>query len=456
VQPSGDPREPGATTLRGVTWALNAELGSWDPVARVVPFLLGVVLLVIAGMSIVRTMVIPRMSVSWLFAVIVRGTDLLFSGFARLTRTYAARDRILSWSGPVGIIAALVVWLLFFLAAYAFMMFGATQMSITDAFLQAGSGLLTLGLIGTPGETVTILDFFAAMTGPAVIALLIGFLPTLYQSFLTRESRVLLDTGLSGAPEWGPEFLVRVQFLQGESDLPDLFAQWTPWAAQVRLTQTLYPSLNRFRSSVGTRNWLVALVSSLDAAALHCAIRSTPPDPRTVTLLEQGGQAILSIDAAEIALDSLVLLRSWRRRLDATLSVFGVSERDSSHPRHPSAADVYLPKGMQAVDEAVTLDSLRGQIASTRQVLVDYEMRESTLSRADFDYAVDYIAAAGVTVDRDRDEAFEIFRRIRGRYESAAYHLAARFYFTPAPWTGPRTPATPVMWPSLAGKIAES
>ena len=66
------------------------------------------------------------------------------------------------------------------------------------------------------------------------------------------------------------------------------------------------------------------------------------------------------------------------------------------------------------------------------------------------------IAAAGVTVDRDRDEAFEIFRRIRGRYESAAYHLAARFYFTPAPWTGPRTPATPVMWPSLAGKIAES
>ena len=111
---------------------------------------------------------------------------------------------------------------------------------------------------------------------------------------------------------------------------------------------------------------------------------------------------------------------------------------------------------MEAVAEAVTLDSLRGQIPSTRQVLVDYEMRESTLSRTDFDHAVDYIAAAGVTVDRDRDEAFEIFRRIRGRYESAAYHLAARFYFTPAPWTGPRTPATPVMWPSLAGKIAES
>lgn len=456
MQPSRNPIAIGATTLLGVTWALDAELGSWDPVARVAPFLLGVLLLVFAGMSIVRTMVIPRMSVSWLFAVIVRGTDLIFTGLARLARNYPARDRILSWSGPIGIIAALVVWLIFFLTAYALMIFGVTNVSLVDAFLQAGSGLLTLGLVGTPGETVTVLDFFAAMTGPAVIALLIGFLPTLYQAFLTRESRVLLDTGLSGAPEWGPEFLVRVKLLQGETDVPELFAQWSPWAAQVRLTQTLYPSLNRFRSSVGTRNWLIALMSSLDAAALQSAISTSPPDPRTVTLIEQGSQAILSIDAAEIALDSLVLLRPWRRRLASTLSVFGLSERDASRPRKPTAADSYLPPGMQAVAEAVTLDTLRGQVPSTRQVFVDYEMRESTLSRADFDYALDYLASAGVTIERNRDDAFEIFRRIRGRYESATYHLSARFYFTPAPWSGPRTPETPVMWPTLAGKLTES
>ena len=431
-------------------------MGSWDPVVRVAPFLLGVVLLVIAGMSIVRTMVVPRMSVSWLFAIIVRGTDFAFMGLARLARTYSARDRILSWSGPVGILAALVVWLVFFLTAYALMIFGVTNVSLNDAFLQAGSGLLTLGLIGTPGETVTILDFFAAMTGPAVIALLIGFLPTLYQAFLSRESRVLLDTGLSGAPEWGPEFLVRVQLLQGDKDLPDFFTQWTPWAAQVRLTQTLYPSLNRFRSSVGTRNWLMALMSSLDAAALHCAIRTTPPDPRTVTMLEQGGQAILSIDAAEIALDSLILLRSWDRRLKAFLAVFGVSERDPAKPRTPTAADTYLPEGMQAVAEAITLDSLNGRVPSTRNVLMSYETRESTLSREDFDHALDYIASAGVTIDRHRDEAFEIFRRIRGRYESAAYHLAERFYLTPAPWSGPRKPLTPVMWPTLAANLLES
>lgn len=438
-----------------MTWALETDLGSWDPVARAVPFAIGIALLVLAGMSIVRTMVIPRATVSWLFAVVVRGTDLATSGLARLFRTYAARDRILAWSGPLGIITALVVWLVSFLTAYALMIFGVTDVSITQAFLQAGSGLLTLGLVGTPGESVTILDFFAAITGPAVIALLIGFLPTLYQAYLARETRVLLDTGLSGAPEWGPEYLARVQLLEGDADLPDLFAQWIPWSAQVRLTQTLYPSLNRFRSSIGTRNWLIALLSALDAAALHCATRKTPPDPRTVTLLQQGGQAILSIDAAEIGLDSLIRFQSWERRLKATLDVFGVVEKDPTQPSTGGAADAYLPLGMQEVEKAITLDSLRGRLPTTKQVLLSYQTRESTLSREEFDEALDYLESAGVSIERDRGEAFEMFRRVRGRYELAAYHLAQRFMLPPAPWSGPRHPPLPVMWPDLAARQIE-
>ncbi len=439
-----------------MTWALEADLGSWDPLARTVTFLIGVALLIITGMSIVRTMVIPRISTSWLFAVIVRSTDAVFTGAARLMRTYRARDRVLAWSGPLGIVAALIVWLTIFLTAYALMIFGVTDVTINAAFLQAGSGLLTLGLIGTPGESVTILDFFAAMTGPAVIALLIGFLPTLYQAYLAREARVLLDTSVSGAPEWGPEFLVRVKMLEGEVDLPKIFAQWIPWAAQVRLTQTLYPSLSRFRSAVSNRNWLIALMSALDAAALSSAISKDAPDPRTVTLLQEGTQAILSIDAAEIGLDSVIRLRPWERRLKTTLSVFGVEERDPHKPRQPDVFDDYLPRGMQAVSEAVTLDSLRGQVPSTRKVLISYERRESSLTREEFDYALDYIASAGVVIERDRDEAFEIFRRIRGRYESAAYHLAERFYLPPAPWSGPRHPDTPVIWPTLAGKLSDT
>lgn len=438
-----------------MNWALDFDAGAWDPLVRTVPFVIGLALLLIAGMSIVRTMVIPRMTISWLFAVIIRGTDVTFAGIARRLRTYPARDRLLAWAGPLGILVALVVWLFCFLAAYALMIFGVTDVSLNQALLQAGSGLFTLGLIGTPGESVTILDFFAAMTGPAVIALLIGFLPTLYQAYLTRETRVLFDTAASGAPAWGPELLVRTHMLHGDDKFPSYIQAWIPWVAQVRLTQTLYPSLNRFRSAVGTRNWLISLMAALDATALRSSVRKETPDADSVTFLQQGTQAILSIDAAELGLDAAVRLRPWEQRIKTTLSVFGVTASQQVPSGSPNAAEAFLPPQMEAVSEAVTLDSLSGHIARTRDELLTYDTRDSTLTREEFDQALDYLAAAGVRIERGRDEAFEIFRRLRGRYESAAYHLAERFTFPPAPWSGPRRPLTAVIWPALAAKLQD-
>lgn len=438
-----------------MTWALDFDAGAWDPVVRIVPFLLGVFLLLSAALSIVRTLVIPRMSISWIFAVVIRSTDAVFWLVARLLRGFNARDRLLAWSGPIGIMVALVVWLALFLCGYTLLIFGISDASLGQSALQAGSGLLTLGIVGNPRDDVTVVDFIAAMTGPAVIALLIGFLPTLYTSYLARESRVLLEAGISGAPPWGPEFLARVQLLEGDKDLSDIFGEWIPWVAQVRLTQTLYPSLSRFRSSVSTRNWLIALLSVLDAATLRIALRDEPPNPRTVALLQQGAQAILTIDAAEIGIDSAIRLRPWERRIQNTFSVFGVSARDSAEPPEKDKLRLFLPDGMEAVAEAVTLDALRGRLAPTKDLLLKYEARESTITREEFGQALDYLRLAGVTIQRSDDEAFDIFRHVRGRYESAAYHLAQRFYLTPAPWSGPRHPAVPVVWPALAAKLQQ-
>ena len=438
-----------------MTWALDFDAGAWDPVVRIVPFLLGLFLLLSAALSIVRTLVIPRMSISWIFAVVIRGTDAVFWLVARLLRGFSARDRLLAWSGPIGIMVALVVWLALFLCGYTLIIFGISDSSLNQSALQAGSGLLTLGIVGTPSDDVTVVDFIAAMTGPAVIALLIGFLPTLYTSYLSRESRVLLEAGLSGAPEWGPEMIARVQLLKGDDDLAELFSEWIPWIANVRLTQTVYPSLSRFRSSVGTRNWLIALLSLLDAATLRIALRTTPPDPRTVAMLQQGVQAILTIDAAEIGIDSAIRFRPWERRIQNTLGVFGVSPHDSATSDTRKRVMLYLPPGMEAVAEAVTIDALGGRLPQTRDVFLRYESRESTLTREEFDQALDYLRTAGVAIERSDDEAFAIFRHVRGRYESAAYHLAQRFYLTPAPWSGPRHPAVPVVWPTLAAKLQQ-
>lgn len=437
-------------------WALEGDLGAWDPFVRGVALIAGLFLLTVTSVSIVRTMVIPRASISWIYAALLRITDFLFFAVARMLPTWSARDRVLSWCGPVSIIFALIVWLCLFLAAYALVIFGITDASLPLSVLEAGSGLFTLGIVGTPSDDVTVIDFIAAMTGPAVIALLIGFLPTLYQSYLTRESRVLLETNLSGAPAWGPEFLARTALVGDKRNIPELLGSWNDWAAQVRLTQTLYPVLNRFRSAVGTRNWVISLISVLDAAILEIAIRKEEPDPDTVMMIQQGTQVILVIDATEVAIDQTLKFRSSRRRLAEMLHVFGVVSRDPSQPRDPSPLDTFLPTGMQEVAVAVTLDNVVGRATVSEDDLLQYDLRLSTLSREDVGKALDYLRSAGIAIERPDDEVFDIFRRMRGRYETAAYHLAQRFYVTPAPWSGPRDPEVPVMWPTLAATLKKS
>jgi hypothetical protein len=57
---------------------------------------------------------------------------------------------------------------------------------------------------------------------------------------------------------------------------------------------------------------------------------------------------------------------------------------------------------------------------------------------------------SGFPIDRDLDEAWELFREARGRYEFAALAICRTLDVTPAPWSGDRRIATPTTWPTLA------
>ncbi|MEK9663487.1 MAG: hypothetical protein VW082_02585 [Candidatus Nanopelagicales bacterium] len=433
-----------------MVWTLDVDLGALDPVVRVLPFILGLLIVGFTFSSLVRTMVIPRDRISSLYAVIIRSTDVAFRLLMRMRRNFTARDRVLAWSGVMGIILALIVWLVSFMLGYGLMIYGVSQGGAIDSLLQAGSGLFTLGVMGQPTGSVTAVDFLAAMTGPVVIALLIGFLPTLYSTYLAREDQVLVSSAVTGAPAWGPEMLSRAQLIGGEQNLPDLYQQWVDWTSQVRLAQSLYPALNRFRSPVESRNWLISLLATMDSAALRLAMQKANPDVRTVAVLEQGAQTILSLYATEVEIKQALPFRRWRQRLEVTLSIFGVSTHRGASTQKFTGPSAGLSPNTVAVAKALSIDNLRGRLADTRGLFDQYATQLSTITRKEFDHALDLMKRAGVQMDRDPDEAFEIFRHERGRYESAAYHLAQILYVVRAPWTGDREPATPVLWPTLA------
>ena len=83
-------------------------------------------------------------------------------------------------------------------------------------------------------------------------------------------------------PAWGPELLARHQLVGITDTLPDLYAEWEEWAADVAETHTTYPVLLLFRSPEPWYSWLLGLIAVLDAAAMHLALAPSRRLPRPV------------------------------------------------------------------------------------------------------------------------------------------------------------------------------
>src|SRR5206468_4873728 len=139
----------------------------------------------------------------------------------------------------------LAVWLGLFYLGYALVLQALDREGLKSAFAQAGSSLLTLGYAGPSDAPLTVVDYLAAATGLVVVALQIGYLPTLYGAFNRREVEVTLLTGRAGTPAWGPEILARTRFgFNAEDDGPvmdEFYLQWERWAADVSESHTNYP-----------------------------------------------------------------------------------------------------------------------------------------------------------------------------------------------------------------------
>jgi hypothetical protein len=87
----------------------------------------------------------------------------------------------------------------------------------------SGSSMLTLGFAAPGAGGPTVIVFVAAATGLVVVALLIGYLPTIYAAFNRREAMVTMLESRAGMPAWGPELLTREAFIGGVDTLPALY-----------------------------------------------------------------------------------------------------------------------------------------------------------------------------------------------------------------------------------------
>jgi hypothetical protein len=164
--------------------------------------------------------------------------------------------------------------------------------SFVDALYVAGSALFTLGAGGDITGSTRAVVVAAGATGLGLFAVVIAYLPVLYQAFNRREVGVLLLDARAGSPPSGPELLHRMGSAGVASSLPDLFEEWERWVADVLETHMSYPLLTVFRSPHDNTSWITSLGSVLDAVTLIITSVDDEPDERAKLMYGTGVHAL--------------------------------------------------------------------------------------------------------------------------------------------------------------------
>jgi hypothetical protein len=247
---------------------------------HVAAFALGVGLIAIVLWDAFETVVLPR-SVSRRFrltALYYRATWRPWAAIARSFRSDARRERILAVYGPFSLIGLSGVWALGLMVGFGVvhwavgskLMLHTTPARLVDDLYMSGTTLFTLGL-GDVQPTAAVSRFLTVLEagiGFAFLALVIAYLPVLYQSFARREVRLTLLDAWAGSPPAAAEVLVRLAKAGDLGALDGFLKDWEYWCSEVLESHISYPATAYFRSQHQRQSWVSALSAVLDLSAL--------------------------------------------------------------------------------------------------------------------------------------------------------------------------------------------
>lgn len=347
---------------------------------RIAAAVVGGLLILASVSSVSGTLIVTRLVRSRLTRWIDRSVDWGYHLATARAADYRRRDRLLATQAAAVLLIQLAAWLVVAYVGFALLLWPFAARGVVSAFTDAGSSLFTLGFAVPAGAVPAVIVFLAAAVGLLIITLQIAYLPTLYAAFNRRETEVALLNARAGVPSWGPELLARTHYALGSGTstldtMPDLYAAWERWAADVTESHTTYLPLVRFRSPTPLSSWVTALLAVLDSAALFLALSPGAAPEVPARLCLRGGFLCFNRIARAMGFDI------------------------------PEEAD---PKAGISLTYAEFLDA----VARMRQV--------------------------GFPIERTPEEAWPEFVGWRVNYERAAFAVAAAVDSVPALWSGPR------------------
>ena len=194
------------------------------------------------------------------------------------------RETYLSFFGPLSLLLLLTAWALSLVLSFALLQWGVgsdfevsgRSAGFLDDIYMSGTTFFTLGLgdVTPRGPLSRLITVCESGLGFGFLAVVIGYLPVVYQAFSRREVSITLLDARAGSPPSATELLRR--HADDPAGLERLLHDWERWAAEFLESHLSYPVLSYYRSQHDNQSWLAALTTILDATALMLASGAVP------------------------------------------------------------------------------------------------------------------------------------------------------------------------------------
>ena len=353
---------------------------------KTVAVLVGAMLVLLTVRSAMKTFIVPRGRTEVVTNVSLELTMAVFRPFMADRIPFARRKTALALFAPIALLVTYAAWLALASAGFSLIYWADGVSPLSHAIALSGSSMFTLGYETPSGALTMVGTIVEAGLGLFLIALLIGYLPTIYSTFRAREVVVAEIAARAGTPPSGVGLLVRYEDLGGWETAAEAWTTLESWFAQIGESHRAITLLPFYRSLDDDRHGVAAAGASQDAAAL----------------------VVTTVDGEDATRDGERAIRGARLLLRAGSPVLWELADHLALDPGPTPSEA-SPKG--------------GEIPSA-----------ITVTRAQWDEGRTALATAGIPIRRDADAAWADFAQVRAQYDRSLVLLAATLYAPPTPW----------------------
>jgi hypothetical protein len=191
------------------------------------------------------------------------------------------REGFLSWFGPLSLLGLFAAWALLLIAGFGLLHWALgtplrtpdNEEGLLTYLYLSGVTFFTLGFgdVTSSGPFGQFLTVAEAGLGFGFMAVIIGYLPVLYQAFSQREVPISMLDARAGSPPTAAQVLVRLAEAREVTAVAPFLAEWERWSAELLGSHLSFPVLSYYRSQHDNQSWVAALTVILDTCALVIA-----------------------------------------------------------------------------------------------------------------------------------------------------------------------------------------